>query len=275
MDRRVFFAVLACVGVVGFTKRGEDAGRKEMAAFAAIPNARFSGLFERKDGRRPRDSLLLFPEEKVAGVWIDEHDAEPLVVDQLGDVGEIGHDTGKQGGALFDDHQEANGFVDLDHLPRESRLEVAEVAVDYADVSGDIVRKFGSSAVVGVVDVGEKVFEVDARTDGNNRTKDRGKAFDLGILGWVVGDQKRAAVEVEISAKMTAPDKTDGVGGVTAFGAGFGDIAGAFFDMFEGCGGGEMEWERLESTASFVGIAASCFVDGGADVLEAFLKGRG
>lgn len=273
----MFGAILAGFGVVGvgFTDGGEDTGREEVAAFATIPNAGLDGFFERQSRRSPRDGILCFPEEELSGVRIDQSDAQPLVVDEFFDVGKVGEDALKACGALFDDHQEADRFVDLDHLPRESRLKIAEVAVDHADVSRDVVWEFGSSAIERVVDVGEEVFEVDAGTDGDNGVEDGGQGFDLVILGGVVGDEEGATVEIEVSGEVTSSDDAKGVGGVSTFGSGFGDITGAFFDVFEGFGRAEMERERLETSASFVGIATAGFVEDGADLLEALLVRRG
>lgn len=80
--------VLAGFGVVrvGFTDGGEDTGREEVAAFATIPNAGLDSFFERQSGGSPREGLLCFPEEELAGVRIDQCDAQPLVVDKFFDV---------------------------------------------------------------------------------------------------------------------------------------------------------------------------------------------
>ncbi len=133
----MFGTVLAGFGVVvvGFADGGEDTGGEKVAAFATIPNAGLDGFFERQSRGSPRDGLLCFPKEELSGVRVDQRDAQPLVVDEFFDVGEVGEDALKECRALFDDHQEADGFVDLDHLPRESRLKIAEVSVDHADVS--------------------------------------------------------------------------------------------------------------------------------------------
>ena len=76
--------------------------------------------------------------------------------------------------------------MDLDHLPRQSRSQIAGMAIHHTDQARHIVRKFRTATVTIVIDEREVVLQTDARADGNYSCQQRRKALIVGVLLGVV-----------------------------------------------------------------------------------------
>ena len=77
------------------------------------------------------------------------------------------------------EQNQSGGLVNLDHLPWQSQLQVAEMAVHYPHQGGDVVGQFGAAAVMLVVNKAEIVLKVNPRTYRPNRAEDVSQGLSL------------------------------------------------------------------------------------------------
>src|SRR3990172_10906188 len=93
----------------------------------------------------------------------------------------------------------------LDHLPRQSQLQVAEMSVHYPYQRGDVVGQFGAAAVMLVVNKAKIVFKVNSGTYRSNRAEDVSQGLPCGVHLVIVRNQKRAPVYENISCQIPRP----------------------------------------------------------------------
>ena len=110
-----------------------------------------------------------------------------------GELNPVVRDKSFHGDALFenvehglrcrlDDHEQPDRLMDLDHLPRQARTQIARRAVHHAHQGRDVVRQFRSAAVTGRIRVGKKVFQIDAGADGDHGMQNPCQEPMLGVV---------------------------------------------------------------------------------------------
>src|SRR5579872_3739516 len=104
--------------------------------------------------------------------------------------------------------------MDLDHLPRQSRSQVAGVAIHHAHQSGNVVREFRAAPVAVVVDEREVVFQTDTSADGNYGGQQSRKLLVVGILDGVIRSQERATIQEQSACQAAPSDNADRIGAV-------------------------------------------------------------
>src|SRR5262245_4419091 len=233
-----------------------DLGELQMIAPAAVP-------FDRRS--RPRQSIdpwLVAVERAVAidtdvrRVGVERGEPNPFVADQAADRRLPLHNPQQGLRPGLDDEQDADRFVNFDHLPRQPGAQVARRPVHHAQKRGDVVGQLGAAAETGVIDDGKVVFETDAGADRNDCPEDPRQNRSLRIVpAGVVGTQKRPPIEEQSAGPLPAGDDTDGVGRVAPLRPDLRQILRPGFGVLPGGGVGKGQWRGQESPAAFVRVA--------------------
>ncbi len=144
--------------------------------------------------------------------------------------------------------------MDLDHLPRQARSQIAGVAVHYANQARHVVRQLRAATVAVVVDEREVVFETDARTNRNYTGQQCRQLSVIGVLAGVVGRQKCAAVQKEAPSQAAPPHNANGVGAMSVLRPRLRQMLAAFFYVPQRILRGNMRRAGLEPARAFLSV---------------------
>ena len=156
------------------------------------------------------------------------------------------------------DHEEnPDWLVNFNHLPGQSRAQVASMTVHDPHQASNVVRQFRPTSISVVVDKRKVVFKADACADGHSGGEQCRQGIIAGIYTGVIGNQKCPPIEEEAPRQAATPDDANRICAVAVFGAWLREMFASFFHVTKRALRIRILQQRFESPGALESVLGS------------------